>query len=593
MTGHRLVDGAALGAAALSVGFHLYYVFSGLLPNLVARPIHMAFAILFVFLLGPGRPGAGRVAGWVVGAAGLAACAAVVAFRDTLVEQYGAISGPWQYLLALVLIGCTLEMARRAIKWVMPAVAVAVLAYGLLGQHIPGYFGHAGIPADYFFGTLVVAEGGLWGQLSGITLDTIAPFVILGAFVSAGAAGQGFMTLALQSAGRLRAGAAKVSVLSSALYGMISGSASANTATTGAITIPGMKRLGYPRALAAATEAVASTGGQIMPPIMGAGAFVMAELLRVTYPDIMVAAALPALLFFIAVWWGVHNYAVKHDLRGIEASALPGWRAVGRSFPFFAIPFGILVGTLAFSDYTVAYAAVFATAATWATLMLDAEARPDIRGWAARTALALREAAVQVAQIAAIILCASLIVGVFSMTGLGVKLTSVIVSAAGGELWLALLLTGLAALVLGMELPTTAAYLICIAVAGPALEQLGLPALHAHLFVFWYALLCTITPPVCGNVFIAAGIAETPWLPVAWTAMRLGVGLFVVPLGFIYNPAMLHLAEMPVLALLAAAKVGGGIWLLSFAVINPLRRPVLCLAAGAAGLLLVFLGGIG
>jgi TRAP transporter 4TM/12TM fusion protein len=364
--------------------------------------------------------------------------------------------------------------------------------------------------------------------------------------------------------------------------------AAANTATTGMITIPAMKRLGYPPQLAAATEAVASTGGQILPPVMGAGIFVMAELVRMPYTDIMVAALLPAILFFLAAWFGVHVYALRIDLPALPRSAMPGWAAVARSVPFFLLPFSILVGTLVFTSYTLAYAAVFATVVTWATLVFEPDGSLSLSGWYRRTLVALITAAQQVSIIAAVIICAGIVVGVFNMTGLGVKLTSLILSASGGQLWVALLLTALAALVLGMELPTTAAYVICASVAVPALVGLGVPDLYAHLFVFWYALLCTITPPVCGNVFIASAIAQTPWLPVAGNAMRLGVGLFIVPLGFIANPALLELATAPVAALATMAQIGLGLWLISFAVIGgakqrlweTLRLPALPLGLG-------------
>jgi TRAP-type uncharacterized transport system fused permease subunit len=227
-----------------------------------------------------------------------------------------------------------------------------------------------------------------------------------------------------------------------------------------------------------------------------------------------------------------------------------------------------------------------------ALLLIDSEGKASLTRWVSRVAEGTKGAAEQIASIAAILICASLIVGVFHMTGLGVKITSVILSLSGGELWPALLLTALASLVLGMELPTTAAYVICIAVAGPALVQLGLPELQAHMFVFWYALLCTITPPVCGNVFIAAGIANTPWLPVAGNALRIGVGLFLVPLGFIANPSLLLVLESPALAFLAMAKVGAGIWLLSFVAIDLGRRPLLSLGALLGGVVLLFFYGI-
>jgi TRAP transporter 4TM/12TM fusion protein len=402
------------------------------------------------------------------------------------------------------------------------------------------------------------------------------------------------MTFATQLAGRLRAGAAKVAVLSSAFYGTISGVAAANTATTGMVTIPAMKRLGYPRSLAASVEAVASTGGQILPPVMGAGVFVMAELLRMPYTEIMVAAILPAVLFFAATWGGLQWFAVRDDLPALPAEQLPGWPAVARALPFFLVPFTILAGTLAFTDYTLAYAAVYATAATWLTLMFEPEGGISLKGWAMRSGDALLIAARQVSMIAAVIICAGIVIGVFNLTGLGVKLTSLIVGASQGQLWIALLLTALASLVLGMELPTTAAYVICAAVAAPALTGMGVEPLYAHLFVFWYALLCTITPPVCGNVFIAASIADTPWLPVAANALRLGVGLFIVPLAFIANPALLQIATQPGMAIAATVKIGLGLLLVSYAIIGGRRervweamRPV----ALAVGLAVVFVYG--
>lgn len=587
-----------LAFATLTVTFHLWVAFSGLIPNLTTRPLHMAFAVVWVFFFGvavsAGATSAGwlsRSISWLIGGAGVLACLYIVAERPTLIRQYGALDGWLQHLIAITLLLVVLEMARRAIKLVLPLVAASVLAYGLLGGYIPGEFGHAGIPLDYFLGSLTITEGGLWGSLTGISVDTISLFIILGAVISAGQAGTGFMALATQLAGRLRAGAAKVAVVSSALYGTVSGVAAANTASTGMVTIPAMMRRGYPPRLAAAVEAVASTGGQIMPPIMGAGIFVMAELLRRPYAEIMVAATLPALLFFVAAWAGVHMYALRYRLDGMTRDELPGWRQVARTAPFFLVPFAILIGSIVYTSYTLSFAAVFATLAAWLLLGLDDDLKLSLRGFLLRTEQAMVNGARQIAVIAAVIICAGIIVGVFNMTGLGVKLTSLILSLSGGELWAVLLLTGLASLILGMELPTTAAYIICVAVAGPALVAVGVPELYAHLFVFWYALLCTITPPVCGNVFIAAGIARCPWVPVAGSALRLGIGLFVVPWGFILNPAILQLATDPWLAIAAALKVGIGLLLLAYAVVGLPGQGLWRVLALVAGLGIIGYGG--
>jgi TRAP transporter 4TM/12TM fusion protein len=588
----KLVDGAVLAWAILTVGFHLYLIFTGLLPNLVTRPMHLLLALPWIFIIGAKGAPASRAISAAIGLIGMAACVYIMLDRERLLDQYGALQGPFQYVIAAILILVVLDMARRAIKPVLPSVAIVVLAYGFFGDLIPGEYGHDGLPLDSLLGTLVIAEGGLWGELTGISVDVVAVFLILGSLVAAGEAGTGFMSLASRIAGRYRAGAAKVAVLASAMYGTISGSASANVASVGTVTIPTMKRIGYPASFAAAVEAVASSGGQIMPPIMGAGAFLMAEMLHVRYADIMVAAVLPALLFFFVAWVGCHLFSYRYDLRGLPASELPSWALVLRTMPFFVLPFGILVTMLAFTGYTTQYAAVVAILATAGLLLIDAGGKADVARWMRRLAAGIIDAAEQIAMIAAVIICAGIIVGVLQMTGLGVKATSTIVSLSGGTLWLGLILTAFACILLGMEVPTTAAYVICISVAGPALANLGMPALDAHLFVFWYALLSTITPPVCGTVYIAAGIANTPWLPVAATAMRLGLGLFLVPPAFIANPAVVRPDESLVLALLAAAKIALGVALLSYAAIGtggPFWRRA---AALLAGIVITFFWGI-
>ncbi|MCK4712600.1 MAG: TRAP transporter fused permease subunit, partial [Marinosulfonomonas sp.] len=405
----------------------------------------------------------------------------------------------------------------------------------------------------------------------------------------AGEAGQGFMNVAAAAAGRLKGGAAKVSVISSALFGSISGSASANVASTGAITLPAMTKLGYPKRLAAAVEAVASSGGQIMPPLMGAGAFVMVELTGVPYTGIMAAAILPAVLFFFAVWMGINAYARRYDLRAIDADEQPSSRDVLITSGFFMVPFSVLLWGMFGAGFTPQYAACMAILAGAILLLFNRKGRFDPDLIATRFATALLNAARQMAMIAAIIFCASIIIGVLSITGLGVKITSLVLSGSGGMLWPSLLLTALACLVLGMEVPTTAAYVICVSVAGPALIQQGLEPLQAHLFVFWFALLSTITPPVCGAVFIAAGMIEENWLKVAMTAMALGVGLYVIPLGMIANPDILKIAETPGAALLASVRMAVGLAVLSHGLIAA-KSLVTKTLVGAAGLAIILSG---
>lgn len=582
---HPLVIAWALA----TVGFHVWLVFSGLIPNLVSRPAHLLLALPWVFVFGARGSPLSRALSYATGAIGIAGCLYVILDRDRLLDQYGTLDGPLQIAVAIALIAVVLDMARRAIKPVLPSVALAVLAYGLFGHLIPGEYGHDGLPLESFLGTLAIAEGGLWGDLTAISVSVVAPFLILGAVVGAGDAGEGFMTIAKRVAGRYRAGSAKVEVVASALYGMISGSASANVAGTGTITIPNMIRLGYPPKFAAAVEAVASTGGQITPPIMGAGAFLMAEMLRVTYAEIMVAAVLPAALFFVITWVGCHFFAHVYGLEGLPEHELPGWLHLARTAPFFLVPFAVLVLLLAVTSYTPQYACMIAVGVAALLLLSDHRGRIDARRWGRRLAQAAVDASAQIATIAAVIVCAGIIVGVLQMTGLGVKLTSAILSLSEGRVWLAMALTALACIVLGMEVPTTAAYVICVSVAAPALIGLGLDPLDTHFFIFWYALLSTITPPVCGTVYIAAGIAQTPWLPVAGTAMRLGLGLFLVPPAFVVNPALLRPDLDPILALAAAGKIALGVALLSYAAIGMGSRRWLRLPAAGAGIALIFL----
>ncbi|MDI5985701.1 TRAP transporter fused permease subunit [Halomonas sp. M4R5S39] len=571
----------ALGT--VTVVFHLGLIFYGLTPALVSRPIHMALALPWILIFAARTP-VERASGWLLTGLGIAACGYIAFNEEALSQQYGFIDTHLQMVIGVFLIGLALETARRAIGWPLPLVALTALLYGVFGAHVPGQFGHPGMPLQSFVGTLTIAEGGLWGKLTGVSVGVVAVFVIFGAVLNAGEAGRGFMNMASVVAGRLTGGAAKVAVISSALMGSISGSASANVASTGAITIPTMVRLGYPRSLAGAVEAVASSGGQIMPPLMGAGAFVMVELTGTPYPLIMAAALLPAILYFATVWVGINAYATRHDLRPMAASEQPAPKEVLITSLFFAVPFVILLERIFLGGVTPQYAASIAIFAGMALLCFDVTLTFSLRDFAGRMAEAMVIAGRQVAVIGAIIICASLVIGVLALTGLGVKITTGILSLSGEMLWPALLLTALACLVLGMEVPTTAAYVICVSVAGPALTALGLEPLLAHLFVFWFALLSTITPPVCGGVFIAAGMVGENWLKVAMKAMALGIGLYIIPLAMVANPDVIRLAFDPAGAVIDAVKIAVGLTGVSYGVIA--RRAwwlrLVLVAAGAA-----------
>ena len=571
---------------ATSITFHIWLIFSGLVPSLVSRPLHMALALPWVFVFAA-RGTTQRRFGLFLTIVGSLFCGFIALNESALSDQYGFIVGSWQITVGVGMILLTLEMARRAVSWPLPLITFLFLLYGLFGSHIPGEFGHPGLPLNSFLGTLVITEGGLWGKLTGVSVSVVAVFVIFGAILNAGEAGQGFMNIAIAAAGRLKGGAAKVSVLSSALFGSISGSASANVASTGMVTLPSMRRLGYPKRIAAAVEAVASTGGQIMPPLMGAGAFVMVELTGIPYTQIILAAALPAILYFATVWIGVNGYADRHDLKPYRDDMRPAFRTVIATSLFFAVPFAALLIVM-FSGYTPQFAAACAIIIAALLLLTGTDLAFNLPRTRERLMQAAITAGRQISMIASIILCASIIVGILGMTGLGVKITSGILAFSGDSLWIALMLTALACIILGMEVPTTAAYVICVSVAGPALIDMGVAPLLVHLFIFSYALLSTITPPVCGGVFIAASMVEENWLRVAGSAMSLGLGLYVIPLAIIRHPELTGLADAPIAALLTTLQIGVGLALLGRGLTAPHGLPV---RAGliAAGMVVIFL----
>ena len=549
-----------------SIIFHIFLIFSGLVPNLVSRPLHMALIIPWVFLY-KNKNFSKNIISYVFVVLGVFCCLWTSFNHELLSDQYGFLEGDFQTFISLSLLLIVLEMARRSVGWPLPLVSLLSLLYGVFGNFIPGEFGHPGIPINSFLGTLTIAEGGIWGTLTGVSVSIVAIFVIFGSFLNSGEAGSGFMNIAIAFAGRLKGGAAKVSVISSALFGSISGSASANVASTGMVTLPAMLKLGYPRRLAASVEAVASSGGQIMPPLMGAGAFVMVELTGVPYNQIILAALLPAILFFFAVWVGIDFYSKKYDLKPINKENLPKKSLVLLTSIFFFIPFSVLL-IFMYIGFTPQYSAAVAILVSFFLLFFNIDNGFNFKIGLNRFFKACISSGSQISLIGSIILCASIIIGILSITGLGVKLTSFIISASGNNIWPALLLTGLACLVLGMEVPTTAAYVICVSVAGPALVDMGLELLQVHLFVFWFALLSTITPPVCGTVFIAAGMVSENWLKVSITSMSLGIGLYFIPLAMIANKSIIELNSTFILSILAFVKIAIGLTLLSYSIIS-------------------------
>ncbi len=584
---HSRYDLFVVLLAFVTVGFHIYLIFTGLIPNLVSRPLHLALVLPWVFLFKSNQSKFSEYFGFILLILSIFATLYIVINHIDLEDQYGSLEGDLQFFIAIVLLLSVLEMARRAVKLALPLTAFLALLYGFFGHYIPGDFGHQEIPIESFLGTLVISEGGIFGSLTGISVNVVAVFVILGAFVGIGEGGNAFMSMATKLAGRLRGGAAKVSVLASAFFGSISGSASANVASTGAFTIPTMIKLKYPKSLAASVEAVASTGGQIMPPLMGAGAFIMAELLGVKYTSIMSAALFPAILFFLTVWIGVDIFAKKYNLLAMRKEDIPTTKYVLQLSPFFLLPFGVLLISLLYFGKTPQYAAALAIFISAALLLVDIEWKPSFRKWVDKFIKACVVASNQIAIIASVIICAGIIIGVLNLTGVGVKITSAILYLSDGKLYIALLLTALACLVLGMEVPTTAAYIICVSVAGPILQEFGLSALQTHLFIFWFALLSTITPPVCGTVFIASGMAEAQWLKVASKAMRLGVGLYIIPLAFITNKFLVFPDKNLLFALLSFIKISFGLAIVSYSLVNDSKGYVFRVGIFMVGILVI------
>ena len=538
-----------------SLGLALFALFLpvyAFVPNLIERALHIGLAIPLIFLASKKASSGWR---WPLDVAltiaGLSLCGYVIADFQAILDQYGVVTGPLQTVMGLLMILIVLEAGRRMIRPILPTIALLFLLYALYGHHIPGYFGHVKYDLAQIVGMLYLTTGGIWGQLTGISANIIAIFVFMGAFVGETGGGTGFRLLSIRTAGRLRGGPAKVATVASAMFGTISGSASANVVTTGAFTIPMMKKMGFRPAFAAAVEAVASTGGQIMPPIMGAGAFIMAELTQTPYLKIAVAALFPALLYYFTCWVGIHFFAMRDGLRGLDAGELPAWRETLRASAFFAVPFVFLLALLILG-YTPQYAAFWATISTLPLAFASADWRWDGRAVLGKIGRAVKEGGPQVAMIASICACAQIIIAVLSHTGLGVKISTTIVELSGGCLFLTLLFTMITCIILGMEVPTTAAYIMAVIVAAPALIRLGVHPLAAHLFVFYFAILSAITPPVCGAVYIAAGMAGADWMETARYSLRLSYAAFLLPFVFVYDHSMLIIIDGGPIAILAS-----------------------------------------
>ncbi|MCG7599737.1 TRAP transporter fused permease subunit [Halomonas sp. McH1-25] len=531
------------GLALALGGLILYTSAAGPFDSLVQRSVFLALTLLLglaIYPLGVGtrwRP-LGVTIDLALAASAVVACGYVAINQNRILVELPWAT-PWDMLMTAALVVAILELSRRAIGWIFPLLVAIGLGYALLGAYIPGPLGHRGFGPAFMTETLFLGDLGIWGMLVGVAATTIAAFVLFGGLLLHTGGGQTFMDLALRISGRSPGGAAKVATVASGLFGMVSGSAVANVATTGNFTIPMMKRLGYPRPFAAGVEAVASTGGQIAPPILGAAAFIMAEILGESYVRIALAALLPA-IFYLGVFLTIHMVAQRRGLQVVPDDELPSWASVlrpERLVPILAALGGLFYGVLSGrSIQTAAFYGVLMTALSYVGFaMLARAAWRDIAG---RLLSGLIDAGKGMVIIGVLLAGAQILVAMIGMTGIGVTLASLIVEVGGQSLFLVALIVGGVCLILGMGIPTTAAYVLVASVLAPALTEIGVEPLIAHLFVFYFATLSVITPPVCIAVFVASGIAQTNWLPAAGESVRLAAAIYVIPFLLLIYPAL-------------------------------------------------------
>lgn len=548
-----------IGAIAIGyVLFHLYTGYAGPFPNLQQRAIHVGFAMVLTFLILPPyvRPRDGWVKSfsWAVDLAAVALaiwCCAYIVVKYNWIMDHPAESTSFQLILGTVAILLALEAGRRTIGLLFPILTLSFLLYAFGGPYIPeipligdilAYWGHRGFNIPYIIQIMFLSDQGLWGFVTGISATIVVMFIIFGAFILFTGGGETFIDLAVWSTGRFYGGAAKVAVLASGFFGMISGSAVANVATTGTFTIPMMKRLKYGQEFAGAVESTASTGGQITPPIMGAGAFIMAEMLEVSYLKVALCAAIPAYLYYLGCFSAIHFESMKRNLGRVPTEDIKPFRVImrpSRSIPLF-VPIFILLGFL-LKGYTPETSAFWAIIAAVILFLFSTFRASEIKMRWVRLLRGMEDAGRSMIKVVPLLVCANIIISLINITGIGVKLSEFILSVAGQNEFFALLLAAAVTLILGMGVPTTAAYLLAAAVIAPSLKMMGFEAIAVHMFIFYYAILSAITPPVCAAVYVGAGIAQADWVKTAWIAMRLALVEYMIPFIFIYNTSLLLL----------------------------------------------------
>ena len=571
----------AVIAVGMSV-YHLTIAFIGAPQQLYFRSTHLLFALALVFLLYPtfrgkvtGEAGIRDDAGGVIGATPtshaswadflfIIASAVTIGYvwlnHEHLITRFVFVEDPTttELILGTIFTLLVLEATRRVIGWALPATAIIFLGYALL---------MARTRPEQIIEIMYITTEGIFGPTLGVSAAYVIMFVLFGAFMERTGIGQLFMDFALSLTGHTAGGPGKVAVVSSSMFGTVSGSAVANVLVDGPITIPLMKRSGFRPAFAAAVEATASTGGQIMPPIMGAAAFVMAEFLAVSYFQVTLWALIPAVLYYVAVFFAVHFESKRVGLLGLPRSEIPRFGNVMRERGHLFIPILVVLGGLIYG-YSAPLCALAATLSCIPVAMLRKSTRKGI-SWMTIWG-ALEDGAKNSIAVALACACAGIIIGVITQTGAAINFTAVVVGLAQEMLVLALILTMLAGIVLGMGMPTTPAYIVMVSLLVPAIIKLGAIPPAAHMFAFYFAILSAITPPVALAVYAAAGLAKANLWETGWVAVRVGAAGFVVPFMFVFEPSLLMIGDWTViLHSFVTATIG-----------------TICLAAGLFGYLL-------
>jgi TRAP transporter 4TM/12TM fusion protein len=557
------------GMAILFSLFQLYTSIFGVLLAHQQRLIHLSLAMCMGFLLYPiGKKKEDLTWHDIVCGLGVLGITGYVFFDYRAFAFRAGSPSEADIILGLVYLLMVLELTRRIVGNPMVIIAGVFLLYAVFGRSLPLEIAHRGIPIPRLVDHMFLGTEGIFGIPVGVSATYIAIFVLFGAFLEVTGQGKFFIDLALSLVGRAVGGPAKSAVISSALMGTISGSSIANVVTTGTFTIPLMISNGYKRFFAGAVEAAASTGGQIMPPVMGAAAFIMVEYTGIKYNEIALAAAIPALLYFLGVYFSVHLEAKRLGLRGLSESEVPQLRQLLLKDGHLFIPLIVLVYSLAIGNTPMRagvlglIAGVLASFIKWRTHL-------DLNG----LYQGLKSGALSMVPVAVACAAAGVIAGVISITGIGLKLAGLIETISGGNLLIALILTMVASLILGMGLPTTATYIVLVTIVAPALTRMGVPLLGAHLFVFYFGVVADITPPVALAAYAGAGLAKANVFKTGVMATSIAIAGFIIPYVFIYAPSLILIGHENTLSwwldlAWIVLKSGIGLWMIAGAVVG-------------------------